>query len=562
MQRERKQGGGRGQISDGSLVRLKNGPPCGPNSIVFTTSSTHGPQVGRSVSVMERSSIDPKTSVLVKVFRDRTGSSSSTQSNLELTCQNFHGSTGNIYSGLEVWKLSDVVFLDDSPSILGRVIAVDGTQIVVDCSYSETGTDLGEGTSSATKSSLKVFRLSDLEGCIEGPDFGRRGSNISTGEPSTSTSNPQPPAQAITHHVAGVVQHRPVCLVEPVSFHLPSSSSSSTAEPIPQSQTGQLRGFRSLATHASDSGPNLLVERVSDQAAFLVCSSHLTMSGINGTSFVAVGNHDTKKKRSTVSEESVNSIESGLTTDVSLTLAVQSLSNKFKTGSQVDVSDSTVAKKTTEAAVRKSKEVSSGKNKGTSSKKGKGVSSMAGKGASSRGKRSSKHVTFQRDKVAMDTGPGSTTVCPGSVPKSSSLSSCEFVPLSPDHPDLFFVRDAGGTVWPMLEGLCLAPIPTPPGWGATARPKRPVQSYRCIGVRQYAVQGEDSVAIFVLGKLQISVKSCMFLLYSCQTCARISILFYFFTCHVYHFQNFPRLCGDICKYCVRAKERIINYLHT
>ena len=463
---------------------------------MFTRSSTHGPQVGRSVSVMERSSIDPKTSVLVKVFRDRTGSSSSAQSNFELACQNLHGSA-NIYSGLEVWKLSDVVFLDDSPSILGRVIAVDGAQVVVDCSYSEAGTDLGEGTSSAAKSSLKVFRLSDLEGCIEGPDFQSRGSNIHAGEPSTSSTNPQPPPRAITHHVAGVVQHRPVCLVESLSTTSSNATGrtigSSNPEPIPQSQTGQLRGFRSLAAHATDSGPNLLVERISDQAAFLVCSAHLTMSGINGTSFVAVGNHDTKKKRSTVVEETVNSVESGLAGDRSLVQTVQNLSNRFQTGSEGDVSESVVPKKA--AAVKPSgKESHSGKTRG-SSRKGKGVSSMAGKG-SSRGKRSSstKHVHFQRDKVAVDTGAG--TVGPDPAPKSC-VTSCEFVPLSADHPDLFFVRDAGGTIWPLLDGLGLAP--TPPECGTTGRPKRPVRSYRCVSVRQYAVQGEDRVAVFVLG---------------------------------------------------------------
>ena len=65
---EHRQSRGRRQISEGSLVRLKNGPPCGPNAIVFTLSATGGPRVGRSVSVMEQSSIDPKTSVLVKVF--------------------------------------------------------------------------------------------------------------------------------------------------------------------------------------------------------------------------------------------------------------------------------------------------------------------------------------------------------------------------------------------------------------------------------------------------------------------------------------------------------------
>ena len=449
--------------------------------------------------MMERSSIDPKTSVLVKVFRDRTSSSSSSQSNFEPTRQIFHGS-GNIYSGLEVWKLSDVVFLDDSPSILGRVIAVDGAQVVVDCSYSETATDLGEGTSTSAKSSLKVFRLSDLESCIEGPDFRWKGANISTsGEPSTSSSTTtQQPPRAISHHVAGVVQHKPVCLVEPVSLSSSlaggKNSGSSIPEPMSQSQTGTLRGFRSLAVHTSDSGPNILVERVSDQATFLVCSTHLTMSGINGTSFVAVGNHDTKKKRSTVAEETVNSIESGLCNDASLVQTIQSLSNQFQTGFEADMSGKSLSKKP--AGTTSSKEV---KSKG-SSRKGKGVSSMSGKG-SNRGKRSStRHVHFQREKIAVDTGPGSTTVGPDSIPKFPS--GCELVPLADDHPDLFFILDVSGTVWPLVDGLGLRPPPPDGGGGGTTgRPKRPSRSYCCVRVRQYAVQGEDCVAVFVLGKL-------------------------------------------------------------
>ena len=132
--------------------------------------------------MMERSSIDPKTSVLVKVFRDCTSSASSAQSNFDGSAhQNFHGSGNDVYSGLEVWKLNDVVFLDDSPSILGRVVAVDNNQVVVDCSYTQS--DPSEGHPSdvpVAKSSLKVFRLSDLEPCIEGPDFfSRQGANVS-----------------------------------------------------------------------------------------------------------------------------------------------------------------------------------------------------------------------------------------------------------------------------------------------------------------------------------------------------------------------------------------------
>ena len=489
-------------------MRLKNGAPCCPNAIVFTTSSTHGIRIGRTVSVMEKSSVDPKTSVLVKVFRERTGSSLSARENFEPARQNIPGSSGDIYSGLEVWKLSDVVFLDDSPSILGRVVAIDGTQVVVDCGYSDSTSDLAEGTSSSIKSSLKVFRLSDLETCIEGPDFLKQGSDIC---PPGGSSTSAALLTTVSHHVAGAVQHRPVCLVDPSPSSPLSSSSpfpfsggrnfgSSVLDPIPESETGGqlLQGFRTLAVHATDSGPTLLLERVSDHAAFLVSSTHLTTSGVSGTSFVAVGNHDSKKKQSTVAEEAVCALESGLIPDKSLALSLGSLSNQFQTSSE---GEGGVPGSTT--AARSGRETE--RNRG-GSRKGKG-SSIAGKG-SSRGKRPSRHVHFHHDKVAMDTD-GVSTATGSNTAVPSSVAGCEFVALSADHPDLFFLRDCGGTIWPLLDGLGLRPSPPGGRNGTTGGPKRPVQGYWCVRLRQYAVQSEESVAVFVLGEPLISLRVCV-----------------------------------------------------
>ena len=59
------------------------------------------------------------------------------------------------YDGLEVWSLPDVVFLDDSPAVLGRVVTVDQLQAIVDisCASSESGT---MGSTSGAQSTLKV----------------------------------------------------------------------------------------------------------------------------------------------------------------------------------------------------------------------------------------------------------------------------------------------------------------------------------------------------------------------------------------------------------------------
>ena len=454
--------------------------------------------------MMERSSIDPKTSVLVKVFRDCTSSASSAQSNFDGSAhQNFHGSGNDVYSGLEVWKLNDVVFLDDSPSILGRVVAIDNNQVVVDCSYTQS--DPSEGHPSdvpVAKSSLKVFRLSDLEPCIEGPDFfSRQGANVTEEGPSTSSC--QPPQRMASRHVAGVVQHRPVCIVEISSFsHVLTSAilkslGSSIPEPISQSETPPLNGFRALAVHCTDAGPNLLVERVADRKSFLLCSAHLDMSGTSGTSFVAVGSTDDKHKRVTILEEAVDSVESGLSPNKPLSHAIRSiLLNRFQTS--LEPGDSATSADKPEGGGGR------GRDKGTKSKsasrKGKTVTFAGGaKGSSDQGKRSAKPHSHE-DETAMDTSTGSASA--GSYYGPKTVTNCEFVPLLPEHPDMCFLRDFGGTVWPLSDGLSLQP--TPPGGpnGANSGPKGPMQSYRCICVRQYAIQGQDqdSVAVLALGK--------------------------------------------------------------
>lgn len=557
-------GGGRGQILDGSVVRLKNGPPCGPKSVVFTTSATHGPKVGRTVSTMERSSIDAKTSVMVKVVRD---SANDGPPNFDPATLNFHGVTGVIYCGLEVWKLNDIVFLDDSPSILGRVVAVDGPQVVVDCSYSvNTSSDLADAASSRagpSKSSLKVFRLGDLETCIEGPDFLSRGSeNSSSGGPSSSSTAAAPPAQSFhstTRHVAGVVQHAPVCLVDPIASLSTATTrnsgsmetASSGGDHVLSIGPGPLRGFRTLATMATDSGPNLLVERVSDGTSFLVCSSHLSVTGVGGTSFVAVGNHDIKKvKRSTISEEAVDSVECGLTSNTKLLREIKYLSKtssipipskQSKTGSKYGIppgnnpaataaispgekttpltkSAENISEPTTKSSSTPSSSSSkrarlspaAKKTRSSSSGSGKGkevVSPFSSPGQSGRNtRRSSRHVQFSQDTVAMDTDAVSMATGRDSGDESATTvggTSCEFIPLSLDHPDVFCLSNAAGTLLPLADGLSLVPNQQTnggPQGGTTGRPKRPLGSYRFVRMQQYSVPGEDIVAVFALGR--------------------------------------------------------------
>ena len=452
-------------------MRLKNGPPCGPNAIVFTISPTHGPQVGKSVSVMERSSIDPKTSILVKVFRDCNQEPSlSARSNFD-AARHVLSESGDIYSGLEVWKLSDVIFLNDAPSILGRVVAIDKQQAIVDCAHNEA--PMREG-SSVPISSLRVFRLTELEPCIEGPDF-QPAMTSSSMTSSTMTSSSKSGGilslmqRMVTRHTAGTVQHRPVCIVDPAPFTSPSTRRMNT-DSLPLSPH-RLTGFRPLAVHATDLGPNLLVERIADRTTFLVCSAHLTTPTLNVTSFVAIGNHDSKPKHCTIPEEAVNSVEAGFVFNPSLTRFT-------KKQEALDTNDVAMAtSKSGDGAKTTGKEISGKKR--TLSRKGKTVISQV-----------------KDSSIRQVATSGSHSIPIG--------TECEFVQLSTSHPNLFFVRDISGTIWPLLDGLCLKCTTSGLGGGpsglVTKGPPVPQQSYRSITSRQYYVQGHGDVTILVLSK--------------------------------------------------------------
>ena len=294
-----------GGINDGCLVRLKNGPPCGPGALVLSCSKVHGPRVGKTVNIIEHSSLDPRTTILVKVLRQDLRNESGSQVSQELA-NLLHGAlpttmfldTSRLYEGLEVWKLSDVVFLDDSPAILGRVVAVDNGQAIVDIAYSHNSDKQG---SSGMQSSLKVFRLSELEPC---------GVDVSScfspeGAPNGGSSGVH---RGVSRHVAGIVQHHPICLLDPAPCHTPLLHSTEGSS----SGHSMLHEFVPLAVHPTDNGPLLLVKRVSDGKAFLVSSSHLSSGLLQTSSFIAVNSHSHRPPCGTIEEEGCSALERGL----------------------------------------------------------------------------------------------------------------------------------------------------------------------------------------------------------------------------------------------------------
>ena len=396
---------------------MKNGPPCGANAVVYKKSHSHGACVGRTVNIMEHSGLDPKTSVLVKVLKEK-----SNQRYIDVPHQVPE-------SGLEVWKLSDVVFLDDSPSILGRVVTVDQHQAIVDVSHSQDSQ-----TAEASKSCLKVFKVSELELCVD----------VKTGEKSKAKTKrcsvPQPPlSRGITHHVAGIVQHKPVCLLNPSQ----AEQTNSTFGTYDDTPASTIFGYKPLAIQATDEGINLLVERMTDGKAFLVCSAHASTGAFISTSFIAIGGKDGKPSRCTIKEESVNATESGLA------------ANNFD---------------------------------------------LLPKSRASGGEREDNQEGDPKPQIGIKRKH--TPPSPRSSTPTEAFTS-DF-PLSATHPTfiscynsrVLLLQDVNGLVWPLMDGLSLKP-----GHPKHLRSSlQPLQAYRSIVSRQHSSSKDTNVMVLILGK--------------------------------------------------------------
>lgn len=291
------------------------------------------------MNIIEHSGLDPKTSILVKVFKDSRPPVSKMEG-VSASSGTSSGSFGSLltssldsealFEGLEVWSLSDVVFLDDSPAVLGRVVTVDQLQAIVDISHasSESGT---MGSTSTAQSTLKVFKLSEIEPCMDS-----RLSSSPSKPPAMNASSSQKGAAGgngrntptmeigegggegekddgkvvISQHIAGLVQHVPICLLSPSS----SKNHTSVTLPDPDSghtHSGCVHGHYPLAMRMTDNGPMILVKRLSDGRAFLACSGHSGFPSFSSSSFVSLSSREAKLGRCTIEEESVSALDGG-----------------------------------------------------------------------------------------------------------------------------------------------------------------------------------------------------------------------------------------------------------
>lgn len=456
------------------------------------------PRLGLTVSTIEHSSIDPKTSVLVKVFRDshprmrevfdggrkrRRGGEETGGGTAALGGEGLEDS--DRFEGLEVWKLSEVTFLDDSPAVLGRVITIDQQQAIVDISYSQTPspaapsiTNIAEG-----RNTLRVFRTADLETCME--IGGERSTDSPLPLPTRAKLKPAsaargstpllplaPPTKAVSHHVAGSVQHWPVCLLDPGPDQRDRSHGTAPPDaPLTSSSSSspsKIAGFRPLAVHASDEGPTLLLERLSDRRVFLVCSAHASLGAFASTSFVALGSSDGKPVRCTIEAEAANAVDSGLSTGSASQVCVEERRRAF------------------------GDDDAGGPQEGVRDDMDSLLHGIAG-GLT----QDTPHVHVENDTTCVEhklqTKPS------GGRPKSQpSPCPCpSFV--SCFNSEVLFLLDVHGLVCPLANGLRLTPAPE-------LKQERPaiqlLQPYKGIVSRQYIIGGGGgSVLVFGLGEL-------------------------------------------------------------
>ena len=491
------------------------------------------------MNIIEHGSLDPKTSVLVKVFKDEyrvtpDASSSKKKSRSDLDTSSRHLSdldSSSNYNGLEVWKLSDVVFLDDSPAILGRVVTVDHPQAIVDISHStnESGT---LASSSNAKSTLKVFKVSELELCpIDYSETRAQQRKSNAVESSFSSSETKFQGGVgrggVSHHVAGTVQHHPVCILAPeLSSHLQVGSvpTNLLTQQERQHQMGPnsssfgsiIYGYTPLAVHTSDEGPTMLVERTSDNSTFLVYSGHSSAGGLVSTSFVALNSKDSKPNRHTIEEESIPALEGGFKVDPVALEYSMSLCNKpsksITEGSKVNTrskgGSAALASSSSEMESHDSVDVAMKPNppQRRSSRKRK-LETPNIKSVSS----SATNKTSESPPSSISNKQSSSTTAESTATSSAHQeqqwlpgSGLSLQPMPKIDSQLLLLRDVNGKICPLLDGLNLRPT------HSKMDAALPTLSYSCIACKQYAISKSQSVLVVALGEycVQQCIKKC------------------------------------------------------
>ena len=209
--------------------------------------------------------------------------------------------------------LPKVTLLEDSTPVLGKLVAIDSGQAVIDISSKEEA-GLVPSSSSGTPSSLKIYRVSQLQ--VVSPAASPPPSSLSQGaSPRRSMvgsqgARPSIRLAACRQQAAGVVQKQPVCIIN-ANQDANSESLFDVSAPGANTSESLIAGFKPLTATFIDEKPLILVERLCDKKVFLLLSSKSSGTILQPSSFVAVGTGKSQPLKCTVEEESVFGKDAG-----------------------------------------------------------------------------------------------------------------------------------------------------------------------------------------------------------------------------------------------------------
>ena len=274
-----------------------------------------------------------------------------------------------------------------------------------------------------------------------------------------------------------------------------------------------IRGYKVLAIHAADDGPRMMVERYSDGKAFLIGSAHANTGWLIGTSFVARSANDSRPNRCTLEEESVCAVDRGIAPDYLIDALSQTKEYEFKpTPSGGDASESKGEVKEGGKSVKEETETKGrttepkpqiGQKRKLDDATGGDENTDSSEVPTLKSATSSTSDAAEHSSSSSQTLDSKPKIPPFRITKRSYSIIVPPSFISCYNSQIIFFHDVNGIVCPMADGLCLKPVTatTPGGGGRSQRvPPQPQLSYRSVLSRQFAINKDTSVLVFVLGR--------------------------------------------------------------
>ena len=208
-----------------------------------------------------------------------------------------------------------MTLLEDSTPVLGKLVAIDSGQAVIDISLKDEAGPISS-SSSGSMSSLKIYRVSQLQvvSPASSPPSSSQGAETVASPrkaaPVSQGGRPTIRLAACKQQAAGVVQKQPVCIIN-AQQDASSESLFDISAPGASTSESLIAGFKPLSAIFIDEKPLILVQRLCDKKVFLLLSSKSSGTILQPSSFIAVGTGKSQPLKCTVEEESVSSTDAG-----------------------------------------------------------------------------------------------------------------------------------------------------------------------------------------------------------------------------------------------------------